>query len=234
METGLVLALVGGALVVAAAAGSSSLSSGGGGSGGGLSPAPGPPAGPDVQAPGAGQPPEPIIVGQATNPEVGALLAELDQYLRNAGISTDLIDAQELTRLPKWSRQGIPPRSLWPNIVPTARLYQELRARMRQPLSVRAYRPPEYNELVNGAERSQHQWFSAMDVRVPSSVATSDLRRELALQGARLYLELGEPFQIGLGVYGANTPSNIHIDAGYQRRTWRDAKAWIDRVKATA
>ena len=232
METGLVLALVGGALVVAAAAGGSSSSAGGGGAG--LSPAPGPPAGPDVQAPGVGDPPDPIIVGQRDNPEVAALLEELDQYLRNAGISTDLLSADDLTRLPQWSRQGIPPRSLWPNIVPTARLYQELRARMRQPLSVRAYRPPEYNELVNGAERSQHQWFSAMDVRVPSSVATSDLRRELALQGARLYLELGEPFQIGLGVYGANTPSNIHIDAGYQRRTWRDAKAWIDRVKAEA
>jgi len=32
-------------------------------------------------------------------------------------------------------------------------------------------------------------------------------------------------------VYGKATPSNIHLDTGFRRRTWRDAQIWIDRIR---
>lgn len=57
-----------------------------------------------------------------------------------------------------------PPQALWSNIVPTARVLDELRARLDAPIRIlSAYRSPAYNKTIDGATHSQHVDFRAID-----------------------------------------------------------------------
>ena len=186
----------------------------------------------DWISPGSGTPPQALISGPANDPEIAALLAEIDGLLAQAGINLRQICARELCELPKAPGRpcSIPPRSLWRNIVPTAVLVQTMRTRLGFPLELRGYRPPDYNAAVGGSKRSQHQWFGAIDVYAWPSVRNASTRVAVAEAGARVFVE--NPAEaIGFGVYGKATPSNIHLDTGFRRRTWRDAQIWIDRIR---
>lgn len=181
--------------------------------------------------PGKGRPPGALAAGDPKDPEIAALLIELEDFLIGEGIPRDTWSAEEITRLPKGALVNgrrpvaIPVRQLWPNMVATLRLYRELRATMGVPLSLRGYRPPDYNKAVGGASSSTHQWFAALDVYPPGVD-----RARLGLEGAKLYLKhSGEA--IGLGIYGKPNPSDIHLDTGKSRRTWREASYFLDKLK---
>lgn len=171
---------------------------------------------------------QPLAVGDADG--VGAvpeLLAELDAYLESQGIG-DWATARELTYLPKWQQWAIPPREYWPNMANTLRVVEPIRQAVG-PLTIRAYRPPGYNEAAGGAPDSMHLYFAAVDLR--PSPNTAEKRRELALEGGRLFNAVGKAERMGLGVYGPKTPSNIHVDTDRARATtWRDAQLWAGKA----
>lgn len=58
-----------------------------------------------------------------------------------------------------------PPEELWPNIVQTVKMADEIRHKFGGALRVlSAYRNSEYNRKVGGASQSQHLFFRAMDL----------------------------------------------------------------------
>ena len=204
------------------------------------------PTKPDVPdpVPGAGKPPKgaaiPIAIGPKGVPEIDALLSEMDAYFQNQGVDTNLISAYEVTLMRKTPTNAvaIPPKSFWPRLALVMREgFMPLRLELGFPLGVGGYRPADYNAAVGGADASKHVFAEALDIRPkPGEHFTAENRRALALAGARLYLKHKKTYGMGFGVYGANTPSNIHIDMGTSKRykrpaTWRDAKAWIAKVQ---
>lgn len=193
--------------------------------------APPKPMPPEPMAPGK-EAPAPIQVGSAD--EVASLLLELDAFLVREGVNTDWFSAAELTYLPSWGVYAVPPRSAWPRMAYTIlTVAQPLRAQLDLPFYIRGYRPPAYNAAVKGASRSRHMWFEALDLYIPSDLATPTRQRALALAAARLYTSRGAQTQMGLGVYdkdGNGIPSNIHVDAGFRHRSWREAPAFIKAV----
>ncbi len=178
---------------------------------------------------GVGEPPRALIAGPASDPEIAALLAEIDDMLDSAGVGK-YTSAKELTVMPKAPGRpfAIPPRALWPNIIPTMQRIQELRETLGYPLIFRGYRDPSYNKAVGGASGSLHQWFSGVDMYVKDGGTTR--KRQLGRETAKLYLKYGTQDNMGFGAYGEPTPSNTHIDTGWKKRTWRDAQYYINRV----
>ncbi|MCH9736089.1 MAG: hypothetical protein K0U78_16310 [Actinomycetia bacterium] len=170
--------------------------------------------------------PRPLLVSQRGNPELEALLREMEDDWRSAGIDLSVITPAEVTRLPKAKAgtHAIPPRELWPNMVGTIRdVFMPIRAALGVPVSARGYRPPDYNEAVGGSPGSRHQDFSALDLR-------SEKPRDMALAAAKIFAERGVQLDMGFGAYGYPRPSNIHVDTGWRRRRWRDAKKYLDDV----
>jgi hypothetical protein len=170
--------------------------------------------------------PDPLYVGKRGDPELEALLTELSDYLTAEGVDTNVASAAEITKMRKTPgpSYAIPPRELWPNAAYTLRnVYLPIRWALGQPIVFRnGYRPPDYNAAVGGAPCSRHQDFSAFDLAGQTSEAT----RELARLAGDMFNRRGSEYQIGFGAYGAPTPSNIHIDAGWKQRTWGDARAY--------
>lgn len=57
-----------------------------------------------------------------------------------------------------------PPPDVWKHILPTARVLEELRARLGAPIRLLSvYRSPKYNHAIEGALHSQHVDFRAID-----------------------------------------------------------------------
>lgn len=181
--------------------------------------------------PGVGTPKGPRIVGNPNDPEIAQELATLDEFLASYGV-LKYTSARELTTMPQapGAPVAIPPYELWGNIVPTLELWQAVREELGLPMALRAYRPADYNEAVGGTKGSLHVWFAAVDVRISGDDNTADNRQRLALAAARLYREYGSEYRIGFGAYGAPVPGNIHLDSGWKKRTWEDAKYYIDAL----
>jgi len=58
----------------------------------------------------------------------------------------------------------LPPEAKWPNIVPTLKIMEELRAALGVPLFVHScYRDPAYNRAIGGERYSLHIAFNAVD-----------------------------------------------------------------------
>lgn len=106
-----------------------------------------------------------------------------------------------------------PPRKLWPNILPTLRIVDELRESLGKPCRIlSSYRSPDYNRTVGGATHSQHLEFNALDIAFDG------------VSPQRVYERLIEwrkagKFTGGLGLY----PSSgfVHIDTRGSNATWR-------------
>ncbi len=113
-------------------------------------------------------------------------------------------------------RKGVlnhtPPRSLWPNIVPTLRVADDLRDSFGEPcIILSSYRSPEYNRAVGGAPASLHMEFKALDISMPLAGARQVYRRLVEWRGAGR-------FTGGLGLY----PSSgfVHLDTRGTNATW--------------
>jgi len=186
------------------------------------------PWGPARHATGDFPPPDPALVGNPNLPEIAEALRELEAWLKSQdGVPSSNWTAREITTMPKAPGQpvAIPPRSLWANMVSTLQIFSRIRRRMGVPLSLRGYRPLDYDRAVGGAKNSTHTYFNALDIRATSP----EDKRRLAVIGAQEYLENPEE-KIGLGIYGPTTPSNIHIDSGWRRRTWANSQDWIKKL----
>lgn len=183
----------------------------------------------DTLAPGTGTPPAAMIAGDPKDPEIAALLQELQDFLASSGAPLTYASAQEITTLPKGNLYSgrravaIPPRELWANMVPTLKLFSEIRKQLGAPISIRAYRPPDYNKAVGGKPRSIHQWFSAMDLYPPAG-----RHKDLALIAASHYYSAPK---MGFNVYGTTSaPTDTHIDTGWHRRVWGNGQYWVDKA----
>lgn len=198
-------------------------------------PVPGPgPSGWPVYTWGDGPKAAPIVVGDQFDPEVAAQLIQMEGDFASLGVDLSKVSAYEVTRMRKAPGKpaAIPPREYWPRMAQTLReAFMPLRQEIGKPLAIyNGYRPADYNEAVGGAAGSRHQWFEGLDLDVEGS-KTAD-RKKLAALAAQLYLALGDDLEMGFGVYGNNPeyPTNIHIDTGHRKRTWGNARHWIDKV----
>lgn len=109
----------------------------------------------------------------------------------------------------------LPPKSMWPRIVPALDFANVLRLRMMQEhgarglLCVAAYRPN------GGAATSQHKFNRAMDLDLfPEDYK---LAKEYATMAVRLFCDYGPKQSLGLGLYGrfgSCATIRVHIDVG--------------------
>ncbi len=91
---------------------------------------------------------------------------------------------------------AIPPRELWPNILPTLRVIQEVVIPSIGPVAVvSGFRQPDYNAKAGGAKSSRHLIFSAVDM-----IPNHEFDREM-LKTKLLFLwqKHGSNQRIGLG-----------------------------------
>ncbi len=105
----------------------------------------------------------------------------------------------------------MPPRALWPNIVPTLQVVKKFRSEaiLINPAAASAYRDPVLNKCAGGSPGSKHMQLNAIDFDIDSTPASLEaLCHAWRTQGMAL--------KLGLGFY---TPTRIHLDTlGY--RSW--------------
>lgn len=124
------------------------------------------------------------------------------------------VTADEVIRPHRNIRGGVanelPPRHMWPRLVPALKIADEIRHRLGTPLNLinSAYRSPEYNLAWSGAKQSYHMQNRALDLmfregpEAAAAVAT-ELRKEGFFKG-------------GIGIY----PAFIHVDTRGFDATW--------------
>lgn len=144
--------------------------------------------------------------------------AALQAYLTRKGVGTVIPIRHLLRSDPKWLWCGadpfvVPPKALWPNMVPTLRLLRDQVQPLVGPVeALSVFRSLKINGCIRGASRSYHLRFFAIDMRPTKSVSRAQLIEKLC----KFHTEEGKAFNMGLGIYGG---TRFHIDtAGY--RTW--------------
>lgn len=166
--------------------------------------------------------------GGAHSAEKARRYAEFQTFLEQRGVA-GIVPSWQLLRLDAQyaARCGsdffaIPPREMWSEIVPALRLVREHVIPVTGRLEVMsAWRSPAINACVNGAARSRHMEFKALDLVAPDREERSQLFADLC----RLQQRVGSRTAMGLGAYydptdlQLNIAGRFHIDAaGY--RTW--------------
>ncbi|MES1964511.1 D-Ala-D-Ala carboxypeptidase family metallohydrolase [Psychrobacter sp. AH5] len=130
---------------------------------------------------------------------------------------------QLLTTARSWNRCGyepfqLPPQELWANIVPTLRLYSQLKTQGILPRSTEirsVYRSPNLNDCAGGADNSKHMTAGAMDIWVPEY--DGDLWQLSRMQDSlcQFWQYQGQSMDFGLGLYSTGA---IHLDTqGYRK-----------------
>lgn len=138
--------------------------------------------------------------------------ATLRAYLEAAGLrfgfAAEIVTCSE--KVQGGVANSVPPRDLWPRIVPTVRLVEAVREHFGPTRIHSAYRSPAYNRAVGGAATdSQHTHFRALDFSCATGTpaAWAALLRDLRAGGA---------FQGGIGVYR----TFVHVDTRGTRADW--------------
>lgn len=168
-----------------------------------------------------------LWIGEDNARRVG--FQQFEGFLRQQGVA-DVVPAWQLMRidahyatrcdLPVWH---MPPRDLWPNIVPALRLVREHVVPTVGEVEVQSsWRSQELNACARGASRSRHIAFEALDLLAtdpPDDLAA--FYGELCAMQARA----GAGSRMGLGAYydpsdpAYNQRGRFHIDAaGF--RSW--------------
>lgn len=130
---------------------------------------------------------------------------------------------QLLTTARSWEKCGyepfqLPPEYLWANVVPTLKLYADLKRQGILPASTEirsVYRSPALNSCAGGAAGSKHLTAGAIDIWVPES--EGDLWQLTSLQEklCQFWQYQGVSYDFGLGLYATGA---IHLDTqGYRK-----------------
>ncbi len=143
----------------------------------------------------------------------GSLLSDYVRYLGLVRL-TRITPAQVILAHAK-EHQGvwnsIPPKAMWPRIVPTLRAVDRVAAELNLPVKeiISAYRAPAYNARCPGAKSgSWHQGNFAVDVTFPTHAATvTAVTRNLRDRGL---------FKGGVGGY----PTFTHVDTRGMNINW--------------
>lgn len=169
-------------------------------------------------------PPPPDVPGPAdlqhwlSVPDHATELTAFDTWLFTQGVggivpTTDLwrqgTDWRALAQPPF----AVPPRDLWPGIVPTLVVLRDEVIPLVGPVEVvSGFRTFRYNQLAGGAPGSRHRWFEALDVlpRAPWP------RRVLHHRLVGWWRTDGPGAQVGLGLY---EHTRFHVDT-WRHRTW--------------
>lgn len=145
-------------------------------------------------------------------------VAAFEAYLRQSGVS-DVLPSDELLRnATSWQScklawpYSMPPRALWPHIVPTLKFVRDEVVPSIGPVSVESgYREPKLNACAHGAAKSAHAQFYALDL-VPEKAVT---QKGLIAAVCKVHREGGKAFNVGLGFYGG---VRFHVDTkGFRR-----------------
>lgn len=147
-----------------------------------------------------------------------AEVAAIEAYLKREGVGEVLPIADILRSDARWRRCdaaepfAVPPRSLWPAMVPTLRYIRDHVVPAVGPVRVvSGYRDPVANVCFKGARASRHLRFAALDL-TPQRPLT---REQLIGALCPLHAQTGARFAVGLGIYRV---TRFHIDAaGYRR-----------------
>lgn len=128
-----------------------------------------------------------------------------------------------LTTARSWQKCGaepyqVPPTELWGQMVPTIRLYNDLKNAGILPAHTQirsVYRSPELNRCAGGAPSSKHLTNGAMDIWVPDYAVGSWQMSQVQDKLCQYWIDEGERRQFGLGIYATGA---IHLDTqGYRK-----------------
>lgn len=128
-----------------------------------------------------------------------------------------------LTTARSWQECGyepyqVPPSHLWSQMIPTVRLYNELRAKNILPPQTQirsVYRSPELNRCAGGAAGSKHMTNGAMDIWIPDYEVNSWQFYQLQDKLCQFWIDSGKAHEFGLGLYSTGA---IHLDTqGYRK-----------------
>lgn len=129
---------------------------------------------------------------------------------------------------PGYGLNTLPPRALWPNVIPLVNVLDALRERVGVPVRLsNVYRSPAYNAAIKGAKDSQHMQFKAADISVgaerPADVAAT--LRKMRSDGM---------FEGGVGLYNGFVHVDVRgSDADWDKRTGAQ-RAIVGRVLGAA
>ena len=130
---------------------------------------------------------------------------------------------QLLTTARSWDKCGyepyqLPPQELWSNVVPTLRLYSELKNQRILPATAEirsVYRSPNLNACAGGADASKHMTGGAIDIWVPEYQDSVWNMSRLQDSLCQFWQYQGMAHNFGLGLYATGA---IHLDTdGYRK-----------------
>jgi uncharacterized protein YcbK (DUF882 family) len=144
-----------------------------------------------------------------------AVMADYQRYLTDNGLGEvapmhALLRSARLWRECHASEYVLPPKSLWPNLLPTLRVLRDLQAAglVEGSKVASGYRDSTLNTCAGGSARSRHVTNNALDFDLSSSDKVARL--------CEYWHRKGPALKLGLGFY---TDTTIHLDtSGF--RTW--------------
>ena len=156
-------------------------------------------------------------------PERAGEVRAFETYLHDEGVG-DVLPAEDLLRnATSWRAcklewpWSMPPRDLWPHIVPTLRFIRDEVVPQIGPVSVESgWREPKLNACAGGAAHSAHAMFYALDL-VPRHAVS---QKTLIAAVCKAHREHGRAASIGLGFYGG---VRFHVDTKSFRRWGSDS-----------
>ena len=145
-------------------------------------------------------------------------VAAIEAYFRKEGVAdivplADILRSDARWRTCKAAQPfAVPPRSLWPAMVPTLRYIHDELVPVTGPVRVvSGYRDPIANACFKGASASRHLHFAALDLTPVRPLSRADLIAKLC----PLHAGTGVGFNVGLGIY---TITRFHIDTAEDQR----------------
>lgn len=146
-----------------------------------------------------------------------SVLRDFERELRVHRVYNVVPTYQLLQQGTDWRNNGLPqfafpPARHWPNMIATLKFMQRFIIPVIGQIDVvSGFRTPTYNRVAGGAPRSQHLFFSALDIKPQSTVSRARLHQQLK----QIWQVHGKGMNIGLGLYSGN---RFHIDTGGYRQ----------------